>query len=199
MVEKKFYLNSKSGKLQRIGLRAQIVSFLIENGIEKGNALNDPSDRNKVIVAVSFTSNPPKAETEIKEIERIEKALVDHLNSLSALDEQCYHQMPSDITGSELHNLSNPRSITVMDLQKLSASLMLEQTSKGVGAMLFLTETLKPLTRLPESIDKLSTLPESINKMQASMDRLSALPASMDKLSRLPESIDKLRDAIARK
>lgn len=183
MAEKKFFLESVND-LQRIGLRAQVVSFLIENGIERGNVVNDQTNKKKVVVAIRFDSNPADNETEIREIEKLKEELLLHLNNLSKSDPGCYGQIPSDIRASRLYDMSNPHIVTTVDLQKLSSSLMLEQTSKGVGAIYSLTEAIKPLSKLPGSIDNLT------NKLSASMNSLSAnLSTSMDNLS---EKIDKM-------
>jgi len=147
MAEKKFFLQS-SAELQRIGLRAQIVSFLIAHGIREGNALNDLENKKKVIIAI-------RAEEE-KAIEQVKTELVRYLNKLKYEDEECYGQFPTDITASELTDLNNPHSIKILSLTDLANSLMLEQTSKGVGAMLSLTNVLKPLASLPEAIRGLS-------------------------------------------
>ncbi len=145
--------------MQRIGLRAQVVSFLIEHGINEGNALNDQTNRRKVLVAVKYEAKPPDSRVEVAEINRLKAELVAHLNGLSELDKECYGQMPRDISATELLDLSNPQIVATVDLQKLSASLMLEQTSKGVEAMLSLSHTLKeelsPLKTLPIILEKL--------------------------------------------
>ncbi|MFH1199771.1 MAG: hypothetical protein V1708_01760 [Candidatus Micrarchaeota archaeon] len=161
-MEKKFFLESNSD-LQRIGVRAQIVSFLIEHGILEGNALNDESSSKKVVVAIKYESKPPAAKTELDEINRLKHELAAHLNALSSHDAECYGQFPTDITASELYDLSNPHAVPLLDLQRLSSSLMLEQTSKGVGAMLSLSNSLRqfamdltPLKELPAILKKLS-------------------------------------------
>ena len=155
MVVKKFYLSSES-ELQRIGLRAQIISFLMQNAVKEGNAVNDLTDRKKVIVAIKFDLNPPDQAREIARINEICGELVSNLNSLHPSDEVCYHSFPTDIQASELHNLDNPHSIAILSMQELSASLMLEQTSKGVGAMLSLGTAISPLAKLSSSIDSLA-------------------------------------------
>lgn len=177
MVEKKFFLESESD-LQRIGFRAQIVSFLIENGIERGNCSNDISNKNKVIVAIRFDSTPANSEIEIKEIDRIKEKLIIYLNGLSKSDPECYSRIPDNITASKLMDLSNPQPIAIMDLQKLSASLMLEQTSKGVGAMLNLSE------RIENAMLKLDKRMENLtDKIEKAFEPLSALPAILEKLT----------------
>lgn len=165
MVEKKFYLESAE-ELQRIGLRVHAVSFLIENGIEKGNVLNDSTNNKRVIVAVRFDANPANAATETKEIEKIKEEMVKHLNNLASTDPECYGHIPNNIHASELHDLNNPHAVTTVDLQRLSSALMLEQTGKGVGAMLHLARmniklaetiqtTFKPLNALPQILDEM--------------------------------------------
>lgn len=158
MAEKKFYLES-SQELQRIGLRAQVVSYLIAQGIERGNVQNDLQNKKKVIVAISAK--------EEREIEETRDGLVAYLNKLHDEDFQCYGQFPTDVRATALFALDNPHPIVVLDLNKLANSLMLEQTSKGVGAMLSLPEALKaafsevvkplaPLTAIPGAIQKLT-------------------------------------------
>lgn len=160
MVEKKFVLSSAS-ELQRIGLRAQIVSFLISEGVKEGNALNDLQDKNKVIVAVRQDYE--------KQIEQVKKDLVAYLNRLNESDPVSYGHFPKDIQASGLMELNNPHPIKVLTLTDLADSLMLEQTSKGVGAMLSvgtaitgigvainsLTSAIAPLKALPAAIDRL--------------------------------------------
>ncbi len=146
MPEKKFYLTSNA-PLQEIGMRPQVISFLIANGIKDGNAVNDSSDRNKVIVAI-------RAENEVK-INEVKNELVKHLNSLHNND-FCYGNFPHDIAASDLMELSNPHYVMILPLNELANSLMLEQTSKGVGAMKYLADTLKPLRSLPEIMKKLT-------------------------------------------
>ncbi|OIO26908.1 hypothetical protein AUJ15_00425 [Candidatus Micrarchaeota archaeon CG1_02_55_41] len=164
MVDKKFYLISQKSNLQRIGLRAQIVSFLIANSIDKGNALNDLTNKQKVIVAINFESKPPNSEIDIATIAGLKTELLEYLNGLSQADSECYASIPNDITAGELVDLNNPHPVAVLDLQKLSASLMLEQTSKGVGAMLNLSKTIKPLHELAPSINSLTKQIEQLNE-----------------------------------
>lgn len=125
MAEKKFYLES-TRPLQEIGMRVQIVSFLISQGIDRGNVLNDKENANKVIVAISTD--------EEKEIIETRDSLVEHLNNLHK-NKLCYPDFPKDIHASELKELNNPTHVTILNFDKLSNSLMLEQTGKGVGAM----------------------------------------------------------------
>jgi len=143
MPEKKFYLESSTKPLQEIGMRAQVISFLIANGIKDGNALNDPTNSRKVIVAV-------RADDE-KKIKDIREDLVRHLNKLHDND-FCYSEFPSDIRASDLMELDNPHSVAIISLNELANSLMLEQTSKGVGAMRYLANTLKPLPQILERL-----------------------------------------------
>ncbi len=131
MIEKKFYLRSAS-PLQDIGMRAQIVSFLMARGVERGNALNDSDDRNKVIVAIRFEN-----ESAIREMR---DELVKHLNMLH-MDKLCFGSFPSDIAASELFELNNPHPVSVMDFNVVANSLMLGQTSKGAGAMIYMAKT----------------------------------------------------------
>ncbi|MBI3587864.1 hypothetical protein HY995_01550 [Candidatus Micrarchaeota archaeon] len=155
MAEKKFYLESDS-ELQRIGLRAQVVSFLIAQGIERGNALNDPENKKRVVVAIGADAD--------SRIEEVRDELVKFLNKLHDDDPACYGQFPADIRASQLHELSNPHSIRLLDLNHLANSLMLEQTSKGVGAMLSIpasmekamVRSLEPLHGLPQAIEALA-------------------------------------------
>jgi len=146
LLEKKFYLISKS-PLQEIGMRAQVISFLIAQGIKEGNAINDSGDIKKVIVAI-------RAENEAK-INEVKNELVRHLNSLHNND-FCYSNFPFDISASNLTGLNNPHAVIVLPLNELANSLMLEQTSKGVGAMKYLADTLKPLQSLPDVMRKLT-------------------------------------------
>ena len=130
MEEKKFELKSASACLQNIGMRAQIVSFLMSENVEKGNAINHPSDEHIVIVAIRLDSE--------EKIENIKNELVKHLNKLNASNKMCFPKFPSDIVAGELKNLDNPSPIVVMDFTFYAHSLMLGQTSKGAGAMLTL-------------------------------------------------------------
>ena len=136
MVDKKFYLSAPRS-IQEIGMRAQIVSFLISHGITAGNAINDPDNNKQVIVAV-------RAENDNK-INEIRDELVAHLNKLSQND-LCYSEFPKDITATKIMDLSNPHPVVVLELGGLSDGLMLEQTSKGAGAM-------KQLVKVLEHID----------------------------------------------
>ncbi len=145
MVEKKFYIESKK-PLQEIGMRAQVVSFLMAHAIKDGNVVND-ADPHKVIIAI-------RTDTEQRIIE-IKAELVDYLNRLNKND-FCYRHFPSDIWASELMELNNPGYMAILPLNELSSSLMLEQTSKGVGAMRYIAETLKPLEELPSILKELS-------------------------------------------
>ena len=173
MAEKKFYLESEK-PLQEIGMRAQVISFLISRGVIEGNAINDPKSSKKVIVVI-------RAEDENK-IKEIKSELVKYLNKLRKND-FCYSKFPQDIKASDLLELNNPRHISLINLNILANSLMLEQTSKGVGAMKYLAEanllmleqtskgfgamkdlaeTLKPLEKLPEILKELSN---KLNKL----------------------------------
>ncbi len=178
MVEKKFFLESKTAELQRIGLRAQIVSFLIQEGIGKGNVLNDPENKNKVVVALSISFIPEDPVAEENKIKKIKTELVEYLNGLSSADNVCYNQFPSDISATNLFDLNNPRQISIVDLSALSSALMLEQTSKGVGAMISskneLTAVGKSLKNeftavgesLKNELQPLKTLPEILEKLR---------------------------------
>jgi hypothetical protein len=146
MPEKKFYLESSS-PLQEIGMRAQVISFLIAQGIKKGNAINDSANKNRVIVAI-------EAEDENR-IREIKEALVNHLNPLHTND-FCYPDFPSDISASELYELNNPRNVIILPLSDLANSLMLEQTGKGVGAIKYLASTLESLKNLPAILENLT-------------------------------------------
>ena len=131
MIEKKFYLRSAK-PLQDIGMRAQIVSFLMARGVERGNALNDSDDKNKVTVAIQFEN-----ESSIREMR---DELVKHLNMLH-MDKLCFGSFPSDITASELFELDNPHPVSIMDFNVVANSLMLGQTSKGAGAMIYMAKS----------------------------------------------------------
>ncbi|MBI5046709.1 hypothetical protein HZC07_03175 [Candidatus Micrarchaeota archaeon] len=146
MSEKKFILESDS-PLQEIGMRAHVISFLMAHGIKEGNAINDPENQKKVIVAL-------RAEDD-KRINEIKEGLVQHLNKLHKND-FCYSTFPQDIKAGELKELNNPHIVVLLPLNDLASSLMLEQTSKGVGAMRYLADTLKPLRTLPEVLDGIS-------------------------------------------
>lgn len=163
MVEKKFFLKSMA-ELQKIGLRAQIVSFLIQEGIKRGNVVNDLEDKKKVIVAINVSYEPPNQESEINEIERIKIGLAEYLNNLSRSDYECYSQMPTDISASDLMELNNPCNINLINLQTLSSSLMLEQTSKGVGVMLGLKTEFKSLATKLEPLGLLPQILEELRK-----------------------------------
>ncbi len=128
--------------------RAQAVSFLISQGVERGNVLNDPEDKKKVIVAINAESDG--------RIDEIKVELVKFLNKLNEEDPECYSHFPRDISASKLYELANPHAVRILSLSQLSSSLMLEQTSKGVGAMLSLSAVLKPLTSLPAAINALT-------------------------------------------
>jgi len=162
MVEKKFFLESDS-PLQEIGMRAQVISFLMAQGVKEGNAIND-TDKKKVIVAI-------RAEDENK-IKEIKNHLVQHLNKLYE-NNFCYQEFPSDIKASELMDLNNPHPVTTMPLTELSNSLMLEQTSKGVGAMKYLAKNMGAMAtntkELSESIKPLHALPEILRKLTDKM------------------------------
>lgn len=147
MTEKKLILSSTSD-LQRIGLRAQVAAFLIAEGVEAANVVNDVRDICKVIVALR---------AEDPRINEIRAQLVMHLNRLKETDAECYSRFPSDISAGEPESLDNPHPILLLSPTGLSSSLMLEQTSKGVGAMLSLTDVLKPLARLPTAIEALTS------------------------------------------
>ena len=134
MAEKKFYLESRH-ELQRIGMRAQVVSFLISQGIKRGNVVNDLEHKNRVIVALATEKDG--------QIEEIREQLVKYLNGLKGADEDCYRHFPADVRASELTGLDNPHAVILLELNDLASSLMLEQTSKGVGAMLGLPEKLE--------------------------------------------------------
>ncbi len=168
VVEKKFFLESQY-ELHRIGLRAQIVSHLILEGVKKGNVLNDLENKKRVIVAIQITHEPQNPETEVEKIESIKISLVNYLNSLKATDDECYNQYPADISATDLTELNNPYPVDILNLTDISAALMLEQTSKGVGAMLSmktgftilatefrnLAAKLEPLAKLPQILEKL--------------------------------------------
>jgi hypothetical protein len=146
MPEKKFYLES-SLPLQEIGLRTQVVSFLIAQGIKEGNAVNDPGNTKKVIIAIRDDNE--------NKIRQVRDDLVKHLNKLSKND-FCYGNFPNDLRASELMDLNNPHPVAILRLSDLASSLMLEQTSKGVGAMLFLADSIRPLHELPAVIRQLA-------------------------------------------
>lgn len=157
MAEKKFVLESSSD-LQRIGLRAQIISFLVANGVREGNALNDPENKRAVIVALRAE------DTGI--IEQIRIGLVKHLNSLHESDSVCYEKFPTDITASELMGLDNPHIIRLLPLSNVSDSLMLEQTSKGVGALLALSSSIIGLNKAIMPLAALQSLPAAIERLE---------------------------------
>ena len=164
-MEKKFYVESATSSIQDIGLRAQIVSFLIASGISRGNAVNDNENQHKVIVVIA--TNETK-DNEIKNIENIRDALVMHLNSLNkkGATDFCYSKFPTDITASSLMELTNPHPVVVLDLTTLSNSLMLEQTSKGAGAMIRLAESMGNLA------ESMGSLAGSMGSLAGSMGRL---------------------------
>ncbi len=164
MVEKNFYLQSQT-ELQRIGLRAQIVSYLILEGVKKGNVLNDSENKKKVIVAINITYDPQNQKTELEKIESIRTNLVSYLNGLSTADEECYTHFPSDISATDLADLNNPHTVDIINLSDISSAFMLEQTSKGVGAMLGLK---KVLVNLVTKLEPLAELPEILKKLKQS-------------------------------
>ena len=167
--QKKFYLISKH-ELQRIGLRAQIVSFLMQNGLKNGNVVNDPADLKKVIVAMRYESEPSDAEIEIKVITEIRDQLVNYLNKLQTIDNECYRHFPDDIRASELHELNNPHTVAIMDFNTLSSALMLEQTSKGVGAMLGTKTAIEKVANSISPLGSLKELPDILKKMLAKLE-----------------------------
>ncbi len=147
MPEKKFYLES-TRPLQGIGMRVQVVSFLISKNVMYGNVINDAENTAKVIVAVR--------DNDENKIRQVKEELVKYLNNLHK-DDFCYEHFPQDITASELMELNNPHSIEILPLgSNLADSLMLEQTSKGVGAMIFLAKSIRPLHELPDAIKQLT-------------------------------------------
>ena len=122
-VAKKFYLQPPAKKqIQDVGLRALIISNMTEAGFKSGNAKN--IDDGRVVVAIGSDS--------LEKIESFRKELCKKLESES---EKEYSLVPSGITCSELKELDNPAPIILRPLNELSSSLMLEQTSRGVGAM----------------------------------------------------------------
>ncbi len=131
MAEKKFYLSSATKPLQEIGMRAQVVSFLMGVGVKRGNALNDSENKNRVIVAIQLENE--------SDIQVVRDELVRHLNKLHE-DKLCFGSFPSDIAASELVDLNNPHAVSVMDFNFVANSLMLEQTSKGAGAMIYMAK-----------------------------------------------------------
>lgn len=163
VIEKKFYLESGS-KIQEIGLRMQIASFLIASGITEGNAIND-EDPKKVIVAIRAADE--------KQIEEIKENLVKHLNKLHGND-FCYENFPSDISASDLFELNNPHTVNVIYLNNLADSLMLEQTSKGAGAMNHMADNMNRMAdslKLLNKLDKLDILPEMAKTLKEILNK----------------------------
>jgi len=158
VAEKKFYLESNS-EMQEIGLRAQVISFLIAYGITDGNAINDTTNRKKVIVAVRAADE--------KQIKEVKENLVQHLNNLYKSSEFCYKGFPHDIRASDLLELNNPHTVNIIPLNNLANSLMLEQTSKGVGAMKLMSES---LNHMANNLQPLHSLPEILEKIRAKLN-----------------------------
>lgn len=167
MAQKKFYLESQSGKLQQIGLRAQVVSFIMEHGINSGNVINDSGNKQKVIVAIEYKSEPIDETKEIEVINSVRNELVTYLNHLKDSDPECYNHFPTDIKATELTALNNPTPISISDLNRLSSILMLEQTSKGVGAMISLPDKLAAAISktLKEEFKELKEIPSALRDL----------------------------------
>ncbi|MFH1094891.1 MAG: hypothetical protein V1728_01620 [Candidatus Micrarchaeota archaeon] len=158
-MEKKFYLQSADKPLQEIGLRAQVVSFLMAQGVKEGNVLNDEEDEKKVIVAIRTDD---KDDTKINDLRDM---LVKHLNGLNKND-LCYSNFPNNLIASELHDLNNPHVVGVLNMSDLATSLMLEQTSKGAGAMI---NTFGKMTTIATAMTAMAT---AMTTMATTMEKL---------------------------
>ncbi|OIO21690.1 hypothetical protein AUJ17_01955 [Candidatus Micrarchaeota archaeon CG1_02_47_40] len=199
MVEKKFYLESSSSPLQEVGMRAQVVSFLIGRGIKEGNALNDSDNINRVIVAISANN-----EQKIKEIR---DELVKHLNKLHK-NKFCYSDFPKDIIASDLLGLDNPHPVLVLPLTELSSSLMLEQTSKGVGAMRYLADSIKPLSgAIKSNTETLGSMNGTLTSMNVSIKSntdtlgamngtLTTMNGTLSQFTELPSILKQLKEKL---
>ena len=193
MVELKFTLESHEGELQRISLRVQIVSFLMQQGVEEGNAVND-ENTHKVHVAIRLDDKG--------KIEKIKNELVKYLNKLHDSDPISYGQFPTDITASELKPLNNPTPMTVIQLQKFAPSLMLEQTSKGTGAMLYMAEGKKDMARGMQGMAK--AMKDMSSEFKMSMQEMSSefktsIQAMSEKMSMAIEGNTKILEKIDKK
>ncbi|MBI3588709.1 hypothetical protein HY095_05925 [Candidatus Micrarchaeota archaeon] len=69
--------------------------------------------------------------------------------------------------------MDNPHGIRLLDLNDLANSLMLEQTSKGVGAMLALPGSMEnALSKALQPFYSLTTLPDAINRLSQKIGQL---------------------------
>ena len=118
----KFYLSPRDGiEIQDVGLRPLVVSNLLSCGFTRGNAQN--LDDGRVVVALE--GNP--------------SAIIAFRNYIAKrLESECkkdYSMIPCGIGVSEIRNIDNPAPVQIYDLSQLASSLMLEETSRGVGAI----------------------------------------------------------------
>lgn len=143
-VIKKMYLSPAKGmEIQDVGLRPFIVSNLINFGFSRGNAQNLEDGR--VLVAIEGK------ESQIK-------GFKDYLGKrLEAESKKPYSLIPPSISISDIRDHDNPNPVEIFDLRDLTSSLLLEETSRGVGAI---TKGFRGLSsrleRLPEILEALS-------------------------------------------
>ena len=110
-------------KVQNVGLRPLIISAMLDFGFTKGDAINLP-DLKRVEVRVE--SEDPSKVQEFKE--KLEK-----LVKTEAVGK--YSTLPKDFKMTEVEEMKNPPAIVLPDLHIKANSMMLVQTSKGVGVM----------------------------------------------------------------
>ena len=130
---------SSEDSAQDIGLRPFIISRLIDYGLEKGDATNK-EDEGKVEIRF-------EAETEenAKEIcKNLEKDIEKEAHSK-------YSKLPKNFELTEVKKMPNPPLFDLPLLKDKADSLMLYQTSKGVGVMIKIAEGIE---KLPDKIAK---------------------------------------------
>ena len=155
-VIKKFYLSpSANAKIQDVGLRAFILSNMISFGFSRGNVQN--LDDGRVIIAIESTEN---------KIRQFRDYLDKRLKSESQKD---YSLIPSNILISEIKDNNNPTQLEISELKDLASALMLEQTSRGVGAI---TKGFGSLNKEFQALNmKLGDLPTILRKLSSQLDK----------------------------
>ncbi len=136
--------------VQEVGLRAFIISRLIDYGLEKGDAINDISSES---VEVRFEAQDEKIADEIRlHLEAdIKKEAIGK-----------YSQLPKKFKISHLEKIPNPPVFELPLLQNRANSLMLHQTTKGVGVMTSIAESLqKQAKSIQAQSGSLQTMAES--------------------------------------